>query len=327
MKNSHDQKKPIICAVVGRSGIGKSTFTKEFTKTLKSCDINVLSVPTDCYYSQIPEGRDLSTYDFDDPQNFQMSLLKEDIEKLCNGKIVTTPRYVWSTGFVVESCTLDPSRVDIIILDGIFMTHPSLVEIYNHRSRIYHVVPSQPAQAFQQRRYRTEEDVIKKIHQCKIEGNMEKEMILSEIKQIGLLEWYSQNKNNANISKEIMQYITPVVMEYKDDCKRQLTFINKNHLVQLDNLRTLQKSGIKVIEIPNHHIKIGAYQHAIDISSRLKFRSLDKQDLTRNVERSLQKRLLHQYETPDLMPHKSRIPKTYVEKMAHRVRPGCSWEL
>ncbi len=114
---------PMIIAITGSSGSGKSTFAKALKESLaKKLDVSVLLFTMDDYYKnrsdlEKPFG---SPANFDCPSSLDEGLLKSHLESLRQGKQIDRPVYDFSTSARVEGQVVRVTPQPVIILEGVF---------------------------------------------------------------------------------------------------------------------------------------------------------------------------------------------------------------
>lgn len=109
---------PKIIGITGGSGSGKSTVVRRIKESYPES----LLVQMDNYYKSAPfiNNSNITAFNFDHPDAFDMDLLIENLEDLKAGKSIMMPQY----DFVTHRRKDDPIKVDsseIIILDGLMI--------------------------------------------------------------------------------------------------------------------------------------------------------------------------------------------------------------
>ena len=109
-----------LIGICGGSGSGKTTFAEKVLKNLANEDIAILHM--DSYYLNDPP-KELYTAkgvpNFDHPDCFDWTLLREHLRSLKEGKTVQAPVYDFKTNSRKE-ITKDINSARIIIFEGIF---------------------------------------------------------------------------------------------------------------------------------------------------------------------------------------------------------------
>ncbi len=126
-----NMQKPIILAISGASGSGKSLFTQNLKLTLEKHNENVLMLQEDRYYKSqdhIPEAERAAT-NYDHPDAFEHDLLQQHLQALCLGKSIDYPSYCYITHTRLKKpLKIKPSP--IIIIEGIMLL--TQIQIFDH---------------------------------------------------------------------------------------------------------------------------------------------------------------------------------------------------
>lgn len=133
-------KRKILISITGESASGKSTICANIKKYIEQNNLPISIVNTDNYFNDISDLikqhgtfdalRDAG-YDVDSPQNFQLDLLRSDIEDLASGKDVMIPEYlVNGTGVSVPRAIKIGSR-KIIIVEGMAATYKEVHDMFD----------------------------------------------------------------------------------------------------------------------------------------------------------------------------------------------------
>lgn len=122
-------KKGILIGIAGASGSGKTLVAKNIYDSIGSDKVIIMQ--EDSYYkdlSDIPFD-ERTGKNFDHPDAFDHSLLKDHLEELLSGKSISHPIYDYKThSRLKETKTVGPHQ--IIVLEGILiMNEPSLRKI------------------------------------------------------------------------------------------------------------------------------------------------------------------------------------------------------
>lgn len=109
----------LIVGICGASGSGKSTLARRVAEALP-CKTLVLG--QDCYYKSFSamDMEEHLTINFDEPSIFDHDTLLADVERLANGRPITTKTYDYTRSMRVDKPDLiDPP--DVLLLEGIHM--------------------------------------------------------------------------------------------------------------------------------------------------------------------------------------------------------------
>lgn len=114
--------KPIILAISGASGSGKSLFTQNLRLKLEKYERDVLVLQEDHYYKSqdhIPLEKRAST-NYDHPDAFEHDLLQKHLISLCTKKTINYPVYCYKTHTRLKESEKIKSA-PIIIVEGIML--------------------------------------------------------------------------------------------------------------------------------------------------------------------------------------------------------------
>ena len=119
--------KRILIGVTGESACGKTTICRQIKSLIKELDLPITILTGDCYFKDISHlikehgGFDnlvASGYEVDAPTNFQLDVLKSDLEKLSTGTDIKSPEYIPNgTGVCIPNSIPIESK-KIIIVEG-----------------------------------------------------------------------------------------------------------------------------------------------------------------------------------------------------------------
>ena len=132
--------KRIMIGITGESASGKSTICKEIQNVINRFKMPVTILTTDNYFNDISglikeygtfdNLRD-NGYDVDSPNNFQLDVLREDLEKISHGEDIYSPEYLLNgTGVSVPRAKLVPSN-KIVVVEGMASMYGENKDIYD----------------------------------------------------------------------------------------------------------------------------------------------------------------------------------------------------
>ena len=132
--------KRIMIGITGESASGKSTICKEIQNVINKFNMPVTILTTDNYFNDISglikeygtfdNLRD-SGYDVDAPNNFQLEVLKEDLERISQGEDIYSPEYLLNgTGVSVPKAKHIPSN-KIVVVEGMASMYGDNKDIYD----------------------------------------------------------------------------------------------------------------------------------------------------------------------------------------------------
>lgn len=133
-------KRKILISITGESASGKSTICSNIKQCVEKNNLPISIVNTDNYFNDISDLikqygtfdalRDAG-YDVDSPHNFQLELLRNDIEKLASGHDVKIPQYlVNGTGISIPNA-IDIKSEKIIIVEGMAATYKEVHDMFD----------------------------------------------------------------------------------------------------------------------------------------------------------------------------------------------------
>lgn len=132
--------KKIMIGITGESASGKTTICKTIASAITRFEMPVTILTTDNYFNDISDLikkygtfdalRD-NGYDVDSPDNFQLDVLKEDLEKISSGEDVYSPEYLPNgTGVSVPKSRLVPSN-KIVVVEGMATMYKDIKDIFD----------------------------------------------------------------------------------------------------------------------------------------------------------------------------------------------------
>ncbi len=136
----NNPQKRILIGITGESASGKSTICSEISKFISHFNQPVAIVKTDNYFNDISDLikkygsfdalRD-NGYDIDSPQNFQLDILRKDLESIARGEDIQIPRYLLNgTGVSVPNSMLIESN-KIIIVEGVATMFDAIRDVFD----------------------------------------------------------------------------------------------------------------------------------------------------------------------------------------------------
>lgn len=132
--------KKIMVGITGESASGKSTICRSISDVISNFSMPVTILTTDNYFNDISELikiygtfdalRD-NGYDVDSPESFQLSVLKEDLEKISQGENIYSPEYLINgTGISVPKAKFVPSN-KIVVVEGMASMYKDIKDIFD----------------------------------------------------------------------------------------------------------------------------------------------------------------------------------------------------
>ncbi|MGQ8364870.1 uridine kinase [Glaciecola sp. 1036] len=115
-------QKPIIIAIAGASGSGKSLFTQNLTLKLAKSSTKILVLQEDHYYKSqdhIPLEKRADT-NYDHPDAFEHDLLGQHLQQILMGNSIDYPEYCYKTHTRLKE-TQTIKAAPIIIIEGIML--------------------------------------------------------------------------------------------------------------------------------------------------------------------------------------------------------------
>lgn len=130
----------ILIGITGESASGKSTICNEISNAITRLNQPVSIVKTDNYFKDISELikkygsfdalRD-NGYDIDSPQNFQLDILRRDLELIADGHDINIPRYLLNgTGISVPNSMPIKSN-KVIIVEGVATMYEAIQDVFD----------------------------------------------------------------------------------------------------------------------------------------------------------------------------------------------------
>lgn len=135
-----NHSKRMLIGVTGESASGKSTICKEIKNVIERLSMPVTVLSTDNYFNDISHlinkygsfdnVRD-SGYDLDAPSNFQLQILKSDLEELASGHDIKAPMYLPNGTGVSVPKSLDVPSQKIIVVEGIATMYEDVKDVFD----------------------------------------------------------------------------------------------------------------------------------------------------------------------------------------------------
>lgn len=133
-------EKKIMIGITGESASGKSTMCKTIANVIEGFDMPVTILTTDNYFNDISNLiekygsfdalRD-NGYDLDAPENFQLDVLKEDLEAISHGENIHTPVYLLNgTGISIPKSRLIESN-KVIVVEGMASMYKDIKDVFD----------------------------------------------------------------------------------------------------------------------------------------------------------------------------------------------------
>ena len=136
----NNPNKRFLIGITGESASGKSTICREIENVINNFNLPVSIMTTDNYFNDISEliskygGFDNlrdNGYDIDSPHNFQLDVLKSDLEKISNGEDIYSPEYLPNgTGVSVPLSKFVPSK-KIIVVEGMATMYEGIKDLFD----------------------------------------------------------------------------------------------------------------------------------------------------------------------------------------------------
>lgn len=132
--------KRMLIGVTGESASGKSTICHEIKNVIEKLSMPVTVLSTDNYFNDISELinkygsfdnlRD-NGYDLDAPSNFQLEILRNDLENLAQGNDIKAPMYLPNGTGVSVANALEVLSQKIIVVEGIATMYDDIKDIFD----------------------------------------------------------------------------------------------------------------------------------------------------------------------------------------------------
>ena len=136
----NNPQKRILIGITGESASGKSTICSEISNFINRFHQPASIVKTDNYFNDISELikkygsfdalRD-NGYDMDSPQNFQLDILRKDLEAISMGHDIDIPRYLLNGTGVSVPKSMHINSNKIIIVEGIATMYEAIRDVFD----------------------------------------------------------------------------------------------------------------------------------------------------------------------------------------------------
>lgn len=133
-------QRKILISITGESASGKSTICNEIQRYIEKENLPISILNTDNYFNDISDLikkhgdfdalRDAG-YDVDSPHNFQLDLLRSDIEKLANGHDIFAPKYLVNGTGVSVANAIEVKSKKIIVVEGMAATYSEVHDMFD----------------------------------------------------------------------------------------------------------------------------------------------------------------------------------------------------
>ena len=133
-----DYEKRILIGVTGESACGKTTICRKLQEISELYDMPIEILSADNYFNDISNlvnkhggfGELMKTgFDIDAPSNFQLGLLKEDLQKLAYGRDIMSPQYLLNGTGVSVARAIPVISKKIIVVEGICTSYGDLSDV------------------------------------------------------------------------------------------------------------------------------------------------------------------------------------------------------
>ena len=131
----NNPNKRFLIGITGESASGKSTICRDIENVINNFNLPVSIMTTDISdliskYGGFDNLRD-NGYDIDSPHNFQLDVLKGDLEKISNGEDIYSPEYLPNgTGVSVPLSKFVPSK-KIVVVEGMATMYEGIKDLFD----------------------------------------------------------------------------------------------------------------------------------------------------------------------------------------------------
>lgn len=134
-------KRPFV-ALTGPSGSGKTTTAKRLKMYLENLGVKVIQLGMDNFFFSDDEAPAEADNDWESPYYVNRERLWDAIDTLSRGETAQIPVFDYAAGHVSHTVPVEGSREAIIIVEGIHMLNPLLLEPIHDRSTGVYVAPA-----------------------------------------------------------------------------------------------------------------------------------------------------------------------------------------
>ncbi len=127
----HQRKKVKVILIAGPSSSGKTTFSKRLAIQLRANGLQPVNLSTDDYFvdRELTPRDENGDYDFETIDAVNLQQFNQDLTDLLNEKKIQVPRFDFEKGKqVFDGTTLQISKKNVIIIEGIHALNPRLTE-------------------------------------------------------------------------------------------------------------------------------------------------------------------------------------------------------
>ncbi len=136
----NNPSKRFLIGIAGESASGKSTICREAKNIIEQLSMPISVLSTDNYFNDISDLikrcgsfdnlRD-NGYDVDSPQNFQLGLLRRNLQDLADGKTIYAPKYIPNGTGVSIPGALKVNSDKIVVVEGIAALYEDVRDIFD----------------------------------------------------------------------------------------------------------------------------------------------------------------------------------------------------
>lgn len=114
--------KPYVIGICGGSGSGKTSFIRQLRERFDESQVCIVS-QDDYYFPRHQQEKDAAGIEnFDLPKSIDKKSLRDDLERLISGEVLTRKEYVFNND-AAERKTIIIRPAPILIVEGLFVFH------------------------------------------------------------------------------------------------------------------------------------------------------------------------------------------------------------